>query len=323
MTSAPKPEIVIPITPTAEVWRAMSLTEREAFIESARTALEAEARLMSEGAKHSLSADSTIGQLRGFFQRTGRDVYLRRDMMVCYPGEPAFSPDILAVVGVPDPGYSDHRSAWVVEDEDRGIDLAIEILHLGSATKDLVTNVAFFARLGIREYIVIDRRKDRVHGWRLAMEGAPYTKLKSDQNTVASVVLGLTLGLEEGRPRFYLSGGAQVPDADELLQRVNNHLAEAVARSDALDARWAAEAEARQAAEARAAAEGQARAKAERALAESEAARAEFEAARAAAEHARTLAEEALAAGERARLEAEARVAALEALLAKVQRGDG
>ena len=45
-----------------------------------------------------------------------------------YPGEPVFTPDVLAVLGVTEP-EDDPRLAWVVADEGKGLDLVIEVLH--------------------------------------------------------------------------------------------------------------------------------------------------------------------------------------------------
>ena len=66
----------------------------------------------------------------------------------------------------------DQRLAWVVADEGKGIDLALEVLHRGDRKKDLVRNVERYAALGIAEYFVYDRAEQRIHAFRLPPTGA-------------------------------------------------------------------------------------------------------------------------------------------------------
>lgn len=301
-------EIQWPIVPTAAAWDAMSPTQQEAFYTAAVAAGEAHASLMGEGSKHSLSAIDVHEQLRQYFRRRGRDVYIRANMDVYYPGEPTFCPDLMVVLDVPDPGMADRRRGWWVEREGQGVDLILEMLDQGDATKDLVRNVVRFARLGVREYFVYDWRSARIHGWRLVVEGAPYTKINQDMGNLPSIVLGLELGITAGSPRFYQHGSAVDGDS-ALLARVNRLLGETLSSFDAAEL-------AREEAEARAASEREARV-------EAEAARVEAETARVEADQARVEAEARAAAAVQAQLEAEARVAALEALLARtVVSGD-
>ena len=279
-------EIPWPVVPTQAAWAAMSPAEQEAFYTAVQAAAEAEAAWLAEGSKHSLSIIDVHQQLRQFFRRQRRDGFIRAHMDVYIPGENTFRPDLFVVLDVPDPGMADLRRGWWVEREGQGVDLVLEMLDYGDATKDLVRNVVRFARLGVREYFVYDWRETQIHGWRLAVEGAPYTKIIPSEERLTSIVLGLELGIEGGRPRFYQQGAVVDGDA-ELLAKANDRLGEAVSNFDAaVAARLAAEVRA-EAAEARAEAERQAR-----------------------------------QAADQARVEAEARVAALEALLAQVRRGE-
>ena len=47
-----------------------------------------------------------------------------RELPTLYPGEAPFSPDLMAVLDVEDPGDADTRTAWVVAEERHGLDLA-------------------------------------------------------------------------------------------------------------------------------------------------------------------------------------------------------
>ena len=161
-----------------------------------------------------------------------------------YPGERVFTPDLIAVLDVEDPWMHDERMAWVVAQEGRGVDLALEILHSGDPSKDLLDNVLEYARLGIPEYFIYDRRKLRVLGYRLPFPGSGrYEPIKVHGGKLRSEVLGMELAVISGRL------GSAVLDTRELNERLGQAL-------DELELKVEAEAEARLAAERRAEAEG-------------------------------------------------------------------
>ena len=141
------------------------------------------------------------------------------ELPVVYPGQPTFAPDILAVLDVDDPGELDRRMAWSVADEGRGIDFVLEVLHGADPKKDLVGNVHFYAKLGIHEYFVYDRRVERVIGYRLA-PGGIYATLPQSLGRVPSQVLDLDLAVVDGRLRFY-HGMGELADSRKLIQQLN------------------------------------------------------------------------------------------------------
>jgi Uma2 family endonuclease len=289
----------IPVTPSAEVWRGMSEDAQLAFILAATDALnERNLQLMGEGRPHERARAGAMAVLGDFFERSGQPVYLASDLPVLYPGEPVFAPDLIAVLGVEDPRDADTRSAWSVVTEGQGIDLALEILYKGDRQKDLVRNVIRFARLGITEYLVYDRLKQRLLGYRLHPTAARYDPIPLRAGRIYSRVLNLELAISGGRLRFY-ANGAQVPEARELLELANGMIDETQSRLEA---------------------EEQARLAAEAARDQAEAARTEAEAARDHAEAAKAEAEAAKAEAEAAKDQAERRAAALEAELAELRR---
>ena len=259
----------VPATPSADRWRALSDAARLDFILAATDALNRAAELAPEGAPHIRAKHGVRAVLGDFFARIGRDAYLGTGLPVLYPGEPVFAPDLIAVLDVPDPGWADERMAWVVADEGRGVDFALEILHRGDRHKDLVDNVLFYARLQIPEYFVYDRAKQRVIGYRLPASGAArYEPVPSHAGVLSSRALGLELMVHEGRLRFLQPGGAAIPETTELLERVTGMVGELEERADA-EAAARAEAERRAEEQARRAdAEAAARAALEAKLAE-------------------------------------------------------
>ena len=135
---------------------------------------------------------------------------------------------------------------------------------------DLVANVERYARLGIPEYFVYDRLKQRIYGYRLPRPDATrYESIPSRSSRLWSGVLELELGISDGRLRFFY-GEAQVPESRELMARLDALL-------DQRERQIEDESRARREAELRAETERAARVRAEAQVAE-ERSRAELEA---------------------------------------------
>ncbi len=210
-----------PIGPSVEAWRAMTPEARMAFVVEVNTALTEAARAMSEGQPHRKAKSRAVDMLGLHFKKMGRVVYVAEELSVVYPGEESFSPDVLAVLDVPQP-EDDERMAWVVADEGKGLDFVLEVLHRGSRRKDLVDNVVRYARLGIPEYFVYDRAQQRVVGHRLASGGARrYERIVPQAGRHTSLVLGLDLAIQGGSLRFFL-GMAELLSSEDLIQRLND-----------------------------------------------------------------------------------------------------
>ena len=254
-TLALDPETGMPIFPSAEVWASLDAAAQAAVLDVVREALATTAdTLLGESTRHSAPGRETVNQLELHFRRRQRGLFIAQGLAVCYPDEATFSPDVMAVLDVP----LGERDAWIVSQEGRGLDVAIEILVHGDRKKDLVTNVARCARLGIPEYFVFDVPHGRLLGYRLPPGASRYVAIMPQYGRVPCETLGLELAVTGGRLRFY-HGGAQVLGPAEEVELLSQMVEE---RERALQG----EADRLNAAEARA---------------ETEAARAETEAARA------------------------------------------
>ena len=214
----------------------MTLGEREALQLAVLDALSDPLDLMSEGRPHKRAKSRAIDTLGLHFKTLGRDVYLAEEMAVMYPGEPGFSPDVLAVLDVPQPD-DDPRLAWVVADEGRGLDFVLEVLHHGDRKKDLVTNVERYARLGIPEYFVYDRAQQRIVGHRLPSAGERrYQRIVPQAGRYASRVLGLDLAVQDGSLRFFYGMGELI-GSDDLISRLTGMVDNLEAKADAAEAK--------------------------------------------------------------------------------------
>ncbi len=148
---------------------------------------------MPKGDAHRLAKQRTLGALGAFFDKIGRKIYLSSELGVYYPGEPRFAPDVLAVTDV----ERNPRDRWVVSHEGKGLDLVIEVHVSGEWKKDFEANRKRYGRLGIPEYFLFDRIKDRLFGWRLPESTARvYEPIVPQLGRYASSVLGLELGIE-------------------------------------------------------------------------------------------------------------------------------
>ena len=230
----------IPVGPSLNAWRAMSPSAREGFLVAMNEALTEAAELMGEGRPHKQAKSRAVDLLGLHFKAKGRTVYLAEELSVLYPGERAFAPDVLAVVDVPQP-EDDERLAWVVADEGRGLDVVLEVLHRGDREKDLVDNVERYARLGIPEYFVYDRDKQRVHGYRLATADARrYDRVVPQAGRIASRILGVDLAVQQGRLRFF-DGMAELFGSDDLIHRLTDMVESLESKAEAEQARAEAE----------------------------------------------------------------------------------
>lgn len=232
-----------PIAPTLDEWRAMAPAERERFLEEVLDSLSDPKEAMSEGRPHKRAKSRALDELTLHFSKMGRAIYLADEMAVLYPGQESFSPDILAVLDVPQP-EDDERMAWVVADEGKGLDLVIEVLHHGNRDKDLNRNVAWYAALGIPEYFVYDRLRQRVVAYRLPSVGARvYQEIRPRLGRYASQVLGLDLAIVGGHLRFFTSH-AELIGSTALIVRLSGMMDDVDARADKAETR-AEQAEAR------------------------------------------------------------------------------
>src|SRR3954468_19269307 len=124
-TPAPPPA-PLPIAPTEAEWQAMTPDQSERRRVKVLDSLSDPRSLMSEGRPHKKAKSRALDMLGLHFNTLGRSVYLAEEMAVLYPGEEVFSPDVLAVVDVPQL-EDDPRLAWVVVDEKRGLDFVLEV----------------------------------------------------------------------------------------------------------------------------------------------------------------------------------------------------
>ncbi|MFT3768387.1 MAG: Uma2 family endonuclease [Minicystis sp.] len=231
-----------PRAPPQEIWDQMTPEERRRVLDALPSEFEPSEASPPEGDFHfnpKVSARETLG---GYFQRIGRRVYLACELPIYYPGQPMFAPDLIAVVDA----EVKERATWTVSAEGKGIDLALEILWSGKSKKDLEDNVTRYAALGIPEYFVFDRRRLRIRGYRLA-GGRRYQRIVPQEGRLACGVLGLELGIEGERLRFY-HGLAALPETGELLARLGSMVGDLERRID--EAERHAEAAERQAQEA-------------------------------------------------------------------------
>lgn len=206
--------------PTQAVWETLSPEEKERWHDRLLEVAGPEYEMTLEGDWHHRAKTDADETLRAFFGRTGRRLYVSAELMVVYPGERPFIPDLLAVRDVdPHP-----RTSWMVANERRGLDLVIEIHYAGHWHKDYAENVERYAALGIPEYFVFNCRQPSIRGWRLPTPDArAYERVHPDAGRFPSHVLGLDLTVENDRLRFY-HGTALLLTPAELTTRLEQML---------------------------------------------------------------------------------------------------
>lgn len=225
----------VPITPTVEQWRAMTLAEREQFMIDLNEALKDEQLVMSEGRPHKKAKSRALDMLSNHFRAMGRRIYLAEEMSVAYPGEPGFTPDVLAVLDVDEP-EDDQRMGWCVADEGKGLDWVLEVLWAGDRKKDLVENVEFYAHLGIPEYFVYDQKKQRLLAYRLPPETKRYISILPQAGLYRSEVLGIDLAIVNNSLKFY-QGTAELYDTAHVIRRLQGIMENLESRANVAEGR--------------------------------------------------------------------------------------
>lgn len=236
MQRAPTTWVIDPDDPRAppqELWDRMTPEERQRVLDALPSEFDLpRANPPPEGDFHFIPKVAAKDMLSGYFQRIGRRVYLACELPIYYPAERVFAPDLIAVLDV----ELKERACWSVSAEGKGIDLALEIVWGGSSRKDLEHNVTRYASLGIPEYFVFDRKRLRLRGFRLVAGSARYQAIVPQEGRLESAVLGLELGLEGERLRFF-HGLAPLPETRELLARLGAMVGDLEARIEEAEQR--------------------------------------------------------------------------------------
>jgi Uma2 family endonuclease len=216
------------MAPSVEEWEALSPAERAEVVAALPGEVTDAEIAMSEGERHFQAKVRALDALRGYFRRQRRRVYLAAEMPTYYPAEPRFAPDLFAVLEADDTV----RDKWVVSAEGRGLDWVLEVHVGGDRKKDAELNVTRYARLGIPEYFVYDRARNRLAAYRLATPDARiYTAVLPNHGLYESRVLGLDVQVEDDRLRFY-SGMAPLPESEDLIARLQAMYDSAQQRAD-------------------------------------------------------------------------------------------
>jgi Uma2 family endonuclease len=206
-----------PRAPPQDVWDRLTPAQRERAVAMLPADVPIEV-MAPEGDPHQEAKRTSLESLGAFFKRIGRKVYLSTELAVYYPGQPRVVPDVLAVIDV----EPHQRTKWVVSLEGKGLDFVVEVHVAGDKRKDHERKVARYAELGIPEYFIFDRGELALKGYALPRPDArAYQPILPQRGRFASRVLGLDLALEGTRLRFF-SGTAPLPDAEELVERLES-----------------------------------------------------------------------------------------------------
>jgi len=206
----------LPMAPSEEEWARMTPLDRRLVADSLPADL---GLLPSEGTPHSDTVRQVRNTLEDYYSQNSRSLFIANDLVVYYPGEPAFVPDIMVVADV---GLED-RMRWLVSEEERGIDLVFVVVVTAQRRVDCAHNVERYARLGIREYFVFDYSRLKLLGYRLAA-ARRYEPMLPQFGRLHSDVLGLEMQLQGAQLRFYV-GATLVPDMSERITTLEGMLA--------------------------------------------------------------------------------------------------
>ena len=221
-------EDAYPRAPSREEWARMSEVERARVVEELPGEVTWDEMAMPEGDLHSQAKMGALQALKGYFSRQRRRVYVGSELPVYYPAERRFAPDLVVVLDA----ETHPRSKWVVLHEGKGLDWVLEVHVGGDRKKDAEYDVKRYARLGIPEYFIYDRARQRLYGYRLPTpEAREYVPIAPEGGRYGSEVLGLELQVEEGRLRFW-AGSALLLEYEELIDRMQEMMVGLQQRAD-------------------------------------------------------------------------------------------
>nr|WP_084610364.1 Uma2 family endonuclease [Archangium violaceum] len=226
----------------------MSGEERARVVEALPAEVTWEEMPMPEGDLHTEARWRAQDALQDYFKPPRRRAYVSVALPIYYPGERRFAPDLLVVLDV-EPHL---RGKWLVSHEGKGLDWVMEVHVGGDRKKDAEDNVRRYARLGIPEYFIYDRARERLEAYRLPSPDArEYVRMEPEQGWYFSEVLGLELQLDGERLRFW-AGNALLLDMEERNERLREMLGRMEQRrASAEQVRWLDETEHRLEEEAR------------------------------------------------------------------------
>ncbi|WP_437694242.1 Uma2 family endonuclease [Sorangium sp. So ce176] len=139
-------------------------------------------------------------------------------------GGPALAqPQCIAAHRGPDPSRTSSRAS-------QRVDLALGVLWNERSKEELEDRAARYASLGIPAYVVFDRRRRRLRGFRLVQGSACYQPIARQEGRLTSAVLGLDLGLEGDRLRSY-HALARLQEPHEVLARLGTTVDDLARRS--------------------------------------------------------------------------------------------
>jgi hypothetical protein len=102
----------------------------------------------------------------------------------------------------------------------------------GDRKKDAELNVARYARLGVPEYFLYDRARNRLAAYRLASPDArTYTAIVPNQGLYESHVLGPDVRVDKDRLRFY-AGTDLLFEGNDLIARLQKMYDDAQRRAE-------------------------------------------------------------------------------------------
>jgi IS4 transposase len=127
-----------------------------------------------------------------------------RDLLVEWdvPGQGDHCPDTFVAFGI---AHKDrNRSKFIVADEGVSPSFIVEVVSPRYRKEDRETKVVEYARTGVREYVIVDRRRQRgefveeVLGYRL-VEGIYQPIAPDEEGRIRCETVGVLMSLQEGR----------------------------------------------------------------------------------------------------------------------------
>jgi Uma2 family endonuclease len=172
--------------------------------------------------------DNTAGEIKEILRRryaSREDVGVFGDLIINWgiQGLGNHCPDVCVVFGLKDKGKN--RESFVVAEEGTKPVVVIEVVSPRYRRTDRETKVKDYARAGVEEYIILDRRPqrgeliDEVIGYRLE-EGSYVPITPDEEGGIGCQTIGVKVGLIEGKVKLWeAETGAPLLSSQEIEEQ--------------------------------------------------------------------------------------------------------
>ena len=154
---------------------------------------------MSESETHIVFVEMIFYAIISFLESKNRGAYVARQARLYYSKSKWVEPDVMVVTNVPMRTEGDWK---ILEENGRVPDICFEVHYFGSWSKDFIEKRHHYAKMGVKEYFIINARNLRIRAYRLGPNGV-YQRIRRSGKRLYAHALNLSIAIVNKLPRFF------------------------------------------------------------------------------------------------------------------------